>query len=229
MKVRLYKEYNYIIIDFDGTFDTIKRFIIKTFKQIDQLIIRGELFKNYNSDISFDKFAWRINSEDYISNHMSIFYVRIFIMTLLAVRSFTDFINVPSNTKKNIDKYKIKYLEYRRKDIDDMKKIISMVEEIYGYKVLIVTHNPFLKELQDELPLIHSNFKPYFIWTLKNKINISYVVGNNYMDDLFFQRKYGLRTVYVGQGTILKKICKRKNIKNFKYFDDFVEYLKRNK
>ncbi len=243
------KRKKYIILDYDGTCDMIKKLLglliqsclladevfnkipPKNFEDIDHIAIREEIYKDIRRVIKFDIFLWKINRQDIITNSYWLFVFRLFLYELVACSKLSDLLTVFSRLKKHLAEYKKIYLEYRIKDIPKVKALITLIENIDdSYKVLIVTHNPFLAEIKKELPIIVSSYKPMLIRALMKKNDIIAIAGNNYMDDIMFQfHCWKLNASYIGNGGILKSICNIFNINNYESIDGLVCELKGDK
>lgn len=186
---------NIVFVDIDGT--------INEFDTVDNKIIK-EIFGNHMLVMFCDKLLWKINEFDFISNSMRIFKIRILIYSLL---SFTSF------SKKMLE-YEKKYIKYTSEDIRKNYSLhLSKLENV-GFEIRLVTHSEFTKYFKKYYPISILKNKPKYIERINKKIGISYMIGNNYTDDLKVTIKLGIKTIYIGKSKLVQRIIKGK-AKNF--------------
>lgn len=208
-----------IYIDVDGT--------LLDFKSIDGCII-SEIFTG-NKLIKFiDKILWWINDLDMVGYSNFIFYTRMTIYSLLSLK----------NIKRVLKKYKELYSKYAKKQISTKLKNDLTELENNHYRIFMVTRNMYANCMSDflNIPIIIVKNKNTFYSKLYNSYNISFIVGNNYMDDIvscyLLNRQYRKHSVkkevtpiYIGKSKIVKQIAKENTI-CFEKIEDFINYLK---
>lgn len=195
----------YCIIDCDAV-------LFKEFKEFDNRTII-EQYSNNKIVISIHNFLWKINSEDVITNIHFIFKFRQFLYSIIVFTSYTE----------GYFYYGTEYVNEVNQKLEEIKKIVEKIEE--KYNVIILTHNPFLKVFENELPIKIVKYKPLYFTKLCKNIPIKYSIGNNYMDDLRPALKNGIDAIYVGNSKLVKKITKNNKIKFFSSMNEVIEFL----
>ncbi len=192
-----------VYIDIDGT--------INFFRVSDNRIIR-EIFNKHYLVLLLDTLLWKINELDFISNSMYIFKFRIFIYSII---SFTSYC-------KNIKEYERLYIEYTLEDVT--KSYTQHLERLkdLGYEIHLVTHNKFAKAFSHKFPVKVLKNKPKHVKKVKKYI--CYMIGNNYTDDLRMPISLGIKTIYVGESKLVKKVTYGK-AKHFSNIEDAVNYI----
>lgn len=199
------KKRGIVFVDIDGT--------INNFNFVDHNIIE-EIFGNHRLVMFFDKILWNINELDYISNSMRIFKLRLFVYSVM---SFTSF-------KGKMNEYENLYHKYTFEDVDKNYKLhLSRLEEL-GYEVILITHSEFTKTFKGIFPIIIPKNKSKFIKSFYKKNNISFIIGNNYTDDLKTPIKLGISTIYIGKSKLVKKLILKK-AKSFLDIELTVDYI----
>lgn len=182
---------NLIFVDIDGT--------INEFNTVDNHIIK-EIFGNHKLVMLCDKLLWKINEFDFISNSMRIFKLRILIYSLLSLTSFS----------KKMLEYEKKYIKYTTEDIKKNYILHLSKLENLGYEILLVTHSEFTKHFKKYYHIKILKNKPKYIRRIHEKIGISYMIGNNYTDDLKVPINLGIKTIYIGKSKLVQKIIRDK-------------------
>lgn len=199
------KNRGFVFIDIDGT--------INTFRQVDHCIVK-EIFKKYKQVMICDKMLWKINELDFISNSMYIFKLRILIYSIL---SFTSY-------KKNIKRYENLYIEYTLKEVD--KNYILHLNRLIkvGFEIYLVTHNEFTEAFYHFFPVKVLKNKQKYIKSFNKEKKISYMIGNNYTDDLKTPISLGIETIYIGKSRLVKGIITGR-AKNFSNIEEAVNFI----
>lgn len=182
---------NIIFVDIDGT--------INEFNMVDNNIIK-EIFGNHRLVMFCDRLLWKINELDLISNSMRIFKLRIFLYSLL---SFTSY-------NKKMLEYEKKYIKYTFEEVRKNYNLHLMKLKRLGYEIRLVTHSEFTKYFKKDYPISILKNKPKYIERIHKKNGISYMIGNNYTDDLKVPLKFGIKTIYIGKSKLVKRIIKDK-------------------
>lgn len=187
-----------ILFDLDGT--------ITNFEELDNKIIREEIFKDCPIVVAIDKIAWKVNRLDLIKNTTIMLKLRLFVYSLIAGISY----------KKVFDEYSKGYVEYSRKEILKHKKLIKALKE-KGYHIIVLSNNKMADNLfleEAEISSVNSKFRE--IRKIKEYCYIKYFVGNNLMDDIVPAFLYNVKSVYVGKSKAAIWISKFLNAKNIR-------------
>lgn len=207
-----------VYIDVDGT--------LIDFKKLDNYIISKIYSKNKIVKL-LDKLLWWVNDFDIIGYSNFIFYARMCLYSIVSLK----------NVKKVLCYYELLYSKYVKEHINEsLKSVLMQLED--NYQVIIVTRNMYAKCISDciDLPVLVVKNKNTFYSKLYNNDNISYIIGNNYMDDIFscyllnmmYKRnkiKNEVTPIYIGKSKIVKWIVSKKTV-CFKEFITCVNYLK---
>lgn len=194
-----------ILVDIDGT--------INLFRVTDHRIIK-EIFGKYRCVMFCDRLLWKINELDFISNSMCIFKLRILFYSIL---SFTSY-------KKNLIQYEKLYLENNLNEVNKNYILhLNRLDEL-GYEIHLVTHNEFIKAFKHLFPVKILKNKQGYIRKYNRNKKISYMIGNNYTDDLKTSIKLGIKTIYIGESKLVRKIIEGK-AKNFKCIEAAVNFI----
>ena len=182
-----------IIIDIDGT-------LYDNFSRDDRNIIIKLFEKNILVKL-LDKFLWSINSLDLISNPMHMLKLRLKIYSILSFKNF-----------KNVEKdYKYMYQHLLKIDLEKKINALKRISEIYD--IILVTSNVYAISILCEFlkyDIIYSSnvtSRRKQIKAISCDKTVSYVIGNNYTDDIFLAKKINTLSIYIGK-SILKKAFK---------------------
>lgn len=189
-----------IFVDVDGT--------INKFRKSDNVIIYT-IFKNHRVVRLLDKLLWKINQLDFFSNTMNFFKIRLFIYSLISVTSY----------RENMAEYEKLYIKYTFEDVARNVYFNITRLEKNGFKVHLITHSEFVRSFCERFNIKILKSKPLYIREFHKRKKISYVIGNNYFDDLRTPLKLKLNTIYIGESKLIRKIIS----KNAKYFFDIKE------
>lgn len=189
------------IIDIDGT--------ITDFYKIDRDII-SQMFSRSKIISCLDKFLWKINSLDVITNRFILFKIRLWLYSLVSRTSYAS----------NMEIYKIKYLEAARNDFEffinnDYKRLKEN-----KLSVRLLTCDPFDGFFDEDVVTIVQSKKRYVLDNVYGKYDKVYIIGNNYMDDIKvgidlrqkMQDENKVNVFYIGSSTLLKNLIRNKNV-----------------
>lgn len=202
------KDLGKVFVDIDGT--------INAFKTVDCRII-VELFGHHRQVLFCDRILWKINDLDLISNSMRIFKLRILIYSILSFSSFLE----------NMKSYERLYHAYTIKEVEENYRLhLKRLEEL-GYQVLLVTHSEFASIFHTKFSIEIPKKKPKFIKESYKKEKVSYMIGNNYCDDLKLPVKLGIKTIYIGKSRLVKHFIQKKAVV-MENIADAVDYIIQN-
>ncbi|MDD3304231.1 MAG: hypothetical protein PHP54_04870 [Clostridia bacterium] len=206
------------IIDIDGTF--LRKFTTIFNTIIEELFGKNILVRGIN--LLFN----RINDLDIISNSMFMFK---FVMLIYSILSFTNF-------KQNCAKYEERYYELAKKGIkSSYDDYVAKLEEL-GYYVLFVSHNVYTHrfEILGDRIITPKNKRRYLPKYFQ-ELDVRYVIGNNYMDDIVsgmrLNKKYRkagkpeVTIMYLGHSSIIKNMMYKK-VNCFLGMSQVVAYIK---
>jgi len=198
-----------VIIDIDGT-------LYDNFSRDDKNIIFKLFEKNIIVKI-IDKYLWTINSLDFISNPMRMLKLRLKIYSTLSFKNF-----------KMIEKeYKFRYQHLLRLDLENKEKDLKKISQMYD--IILVTSNLYAISVLCKFKnydIIYSSdvtSRRKQIKAISLDKTISYIIGNNYIDDIFLSKKINILSIYIGK-SIFKKAFKADF--NVLSFSDVIEILK---
>lgn len=195
----------FCILDLDGT-------LFQNFKKKDYKIIR-KLFNDSKIVMKINDYLWNINDDDFITNIHILFKFRILIYSILSFTSYTE----------NYYRYGVEYVREVSEELSDIKQTVNIIKK--KYSVVILTHNPFLYDLRDEIPVIVAKCKPLYIFFISKKTNIKYIVGNNYMDDIQPAIKNGIQPIYVGSSKKIINGKAKEKIISFRDMQDATSFI----
>ena len=185
-----FKRKRAIIIDVDGT-------MYDNFKKDDRKIIR-DIFLNSIIINKIDDILWSINSMDFLSNSMGILKLRFVMYSVLGRKKYSQvYYNYEEEYKKHLKKA-INCL-----DKEKLGKIMNK------YNVIIITNNPFSvsvlkKYFKNVVYSPNAVSRKKAIKDFDNLLNIRYVVGNNFTDDIYSARCINAESVYIGSSCLGK-------------------------
>lgn len=196
-----------IIIDVDGT-------LYDNFSHDDKKIIEA-IFKNNFLVKIVDKLLWSINSLDYISNSMGMLKFRLMLYSILSLKSY-------SQVSRS---YKHRYQKLLTLHIYTKSLTLKRLSE--DYDVILVTNNVYaLNVLYHDYHVLYApnvlNRREQIL-TLHSDSTISYIIGNNFTDDIFLAKRHNIPCIYVGN-SILKN--KYKATYNVLSFDEILKIVK---
>lgn len=206
-----------ICIDIDGT--------LIDFKKIDNDII-SKIFSKSKAVMLLDNFLWKINDLDIVGYNRCIFYLRMFIYSLI---SFSDI-------KFVFTKYERMYYLLAKEQITKEKlEVVKKLEDL-GYKIYFVTRNMYAKHLIKHIgnTIIVKDKRKYY---LRNKESIKYIIGNNYSDDIISSYLLNLRNkingkknyvggMYIGKSKIVNKIISNYTL-SFYDIESCIDYIEK--
>ncbi|MDO4282422.1 MAG: hypothetical protein Q4D02_02195 [Clostridia bacterium] len=194
-----------VFVDIDGT--------MNVFRKTDHYIIQ-KMFEKHKQVLICDKLLWKINELDLISNSMAIFKLRILIYSIL---SFTSY-------QRNLKRYEKLYLENTLEELDKNYLLhLSRLKEL-GYEIHLVTHNEFTRAFRHLFPIKVLKNKQDYVRTFHKDKKISYMIGNNYTDDLRTPIRLGIKTIYIGKSKIVREIIEGK-AENFHDIENAVNFI----
>ncbi|MDD2376196.1 MAG: hypothetical protein PHD15_03020 [Clostridia bacterium] len=201
-----------VIIDIDGT-------LYDNFSRDDKNII-SELFRKNILVKLLDKCLWNINSLDLISNPMRLLKLRLKLYSLLSFKNF----------KKVEKEYKYRYQHLLGLDLQNKEKNLEKISEMYD--IILVTSNLYAISVLYKFTnhdIIYSSdvtSRRQQIKAISLAKTISYIIGNNYIDDIFLSKRINVLSIYIGK-SILKKVFKA----DFEVlsFNDVIEILAQGK
>ena len=197
-----------IIIDVDGT-------LYDSFSHDDKKIIEA-IFKNNFLVKIVDKLLWSINSLDYISNSMGMLKFRLMLYSVLSLKSYTEI------SKAYKHRYQKLLTVYLYTKLDTLKQLSK------DYDIILVTNNVYaLNVLYHDYHVLYApnvlNRREQIL-TLNADSSISYIIGNNFTDDIFLAKRHNIACIYVGN-SILKK--RYKATYNVLSFDEVLKIVKK--
>lgn len=187
-----------ILFDIDGT-------IYDDFAKDDHMIITKLFGKNFVIML-IDKLLWLINSLGIITNTMRILRLRLAVYAMLSFKS----------VKKINNEYKYRYQNLLKVSLFKKETLIESI--LKGYNVILVTNNLFAVDVvksMNKFNIIYAkNLKNRRRQIIKNHLleKIYYVVGDNYTDDIYFAKKIGVKSIYVGNSILKNFFCADYNI-----------------
>lgn len=192
-----------IIIDLDGT-------VYDSFQKDDKRIISAIFKKNLFVRL-LDKILWFINSFDFISNSTWILSLR---LTLYSLLNF----DLP---KKHKEQYKIRYRNLLRTKLFEYNDMLERL--LIKYDIIIVTSNNFsidvLRSSRKFKKVIYAKNNHERFTAIKNLQclqNVSFIIGNNYMDDVCIAKKLNKKSVYIGSSKFKNSFKADFSLENFK-------------
>lgn len=205
-----------IYIDIDGT--------LIDFKKVDNAIIK-KIFSKNSIIMLLDNILWKINDLDLIGYSRCIFYLRMFIYSLIG------FVNINFVLTKYERMY---YLLAKEQITKDKIKKVEMLKNL-GYDVCFITRNMYAKHLIKHIgfkTIVVKNKRKYY---LKNISNIAYIIGNNFSDDIvsgyivnFKNNIIGnneyVTGIYIGKSKIVERIMSLFTL-SFEDLDSCIEYF----
>lgn len=185
-----------ILFDLDGT--------ITNFEELDNKIIREEIFSECPLVVAIDKIAWKVNRLDLIKNTTIMLKLRLLVYSLIA----------GLNYKKVLGIYSKCYVEYSRIEILKHKKLLMALKR-KGYHIIVLSNNKMADNLfleEAEISSVESKFRE--IRKIKESCYIKYFVGNNLMDDIIPSFLYNIKSIYVGKSKAVIWLSKFLNSRN---------------
>ncbi len=201
----------FTIVDLDGT-------IYKKFKLDDKNII-SKMFENNILINIVNNFLWAINSLDYFTNNMFILNLRFRIFAIISFKSLDEIKKEYQWRYRNLLKLNLQSKEDILQEISKTYNIIIVTSNKYAIKVLIKKFN------YDVIYAANYNSRLRQIKEKHITKNISYIVGNNYNDDILLAKKIKASSIYVGNSLIKKFFNANHCISDFDY--NLIEILKR--
>lgn len=206
------------IIDIDGT-------LLEEFKQIFNRIM-SQLFGN-NIIVKFVNkiFNW-VNDLDIISNSMLMFKLVLLFYSIISFSSFRD----------NCAIYEKSYFKFAFRSIEKAYYNYVLEFEKMGYTVLCISHNIYTHhfDIMNGKIFTPTNKRKFLPQNFKD-LDVKFVIGNNYMDDIISGKKlnkeyskkmkYHSIVIYVGCSKIVRKIVD-KDIKCFLSMEEVLKYVK---
>lgn len=207
-----------IYVDVDGT--------LIDFKTLDNSIIL-QIFYDSKVVKKIDKLLWWVNDFDVFGYSNAIFYTRMFLYSVISLK----------NVKEVLKKYEKSYTKYAKHYLNDEIKKMLLDLEKNNVKVVIVTRNMYAKciaEIVDFPVIVVKNKNKFYSKLYKNEY-ISYIIGNNYVDDVFscyllnmMYKLHGIKKktipIYIGKSKIVKKIINKRTL-CFEQFKPCLKYL----
>jgi|GEM_PF-2986458 len=200
-----------VIIDIDGT-------LYDKFSRDDRNII-FKLFEKNTIVRLIDKFLWSINSLDFISNPMHTLKIRLKIYSMFSFKRY----------EKIEKEYKHRYQRMLRLDLESKEKALKEIDETYN--IILVTSNIYAMTILYK----YSNYDIIYsadVTSRRKQIkeydyygNISYIIGNNYTDDIYLAKKLNVPSIYVGDSIFKKKFKADFNVLSF---NDVIAILENN-
>lgn len=183
------------VIDIDGT--------LIDFRKFDNQFI-SSYFCEHRFIQVLDRFLWKLNSLDFFTNKESFLKIRLLIYSILA-----------SNVvySKLIREYNMCYLAYQKQEFVKAQLILDTIKS-RGYAIYLISNNNICSAIIKSsaryscLSPIKLNIKRKKLYKLLAKaVDIHYVVGNNYMDDILSAKRLKknnscLKSIYVGNSSI---------------------------
>lgn len=196
-----------IIIDVDGT-------LYDKFSHDDKKIIEA-IFKNNFFIKIVDKLLWSINSLDYISNSMGMLKFRLMLYSILSLKSYY----------KVSLAYKHRYQRLLTLHLYTKALTLKRLSEMY--EVILVTNNVYaLNELYHNYHVLYApnvlNRREQIL-TLHEDSSISYIIGNNFTDDIFLAKRHKIACIYVGNSILKNKYKANYNVLSF---DEVIKIIK---
>lgn len=210
-----------LIMDIDGT-------LLEDFKSIYSQIINS-LFGKSKAVMRLNLLLYKINDLDIISNSMFIFKSVIFFYSLI---SFTNF-------SKNLKQYEKLYVEKSKDEIIRNYNEVVVVLERLGYEVILISHSIYTNNFKKYIPtkIITPRNKMKYIPKNMSNLNIAYMVGNNFFDDIFssflLNKKYKKEKInyssipiYIGSSKAVTKLLKGRGF-TFNNLSELLLFIKK--
>lgn len=191
-----------VIIDVDGT-------LYDNFSRDDKIIISKIIKKNILVKL-LDKFLWAINSLDIISNSMNMLRLRLRIYSILLLKDY-DQVRY---------EYSSKYEYLLRMDLCEKEEMLKRLSKVFNIK--LITNNYYATSVlyrKFRYQVIYCPTRASRIERIKeiaSKRTISYIIGNNYMDDICLAHKLKTSSVYVGNSIFKKRFKATYNVQSVK-------------
>jgi hypothetical protein len=177
-----------VIIDNDGTVNS-------DFLRDDSRIM-SKIFESKPFISQIDKFLCHINSLDFFKNDIQIFDLRCKIYSKLSSKELDSIKH----------EYGKRYQNLLRVSLPDKEKILNEISK--KYTIILVTSNPYAVDTLKEMLKYEVIFAPDFV-SRKNQIiekvkyhTTSYIIGNNYKDDIILARHLNIPSIYVGSSAL---------------------------
>ena len=184
------------VIDIDGT--------LIDFKKFDNQFISLH-FAKHDIIQKLDNLLWKFNSLDIFTNRQSFLKIRLWIYCFLA----SDIVY-----SKLLKDYNSCYLTYQEKEFKKVMPLLDVIKN-HGYSIYLISNNNICSTIIQSStsynclsPIIFNIKRNKLYKILSEEVNISYVIGNNYMDDILPSKKLKegrnqeLKSIYVGQSKI---------------------------
>ena len=187
----------FIIMDLDGT-------LFDDFFEADRKIIT-QIFSSNNFVLFIDTVARIINNLGFIKNTTSILKLRLFVYSFLSLKSYKKVI---LEYKKSYSKCAYEALKRNYHYIEELKKL--------KYTVLIFSNNRYSKPISSVYKVFIVKNKPKKIKELYNyyKEQVSFVVGDNYFDEILPARKLSIPNIFIkNKKPSIKRMLKAKDKK----------------
>lgn len=196
-----------VIIDIDGT-------LYDKFSYDDKKII-SKVFEHSFLVKILDKILWAANSLDFISNSMGMLKLRLMIYSILSLQSYSKVTKEYRHRYQNLLLLRIGEKEKILNKLNDMYDVILVTNNVYALNVLYRHHHILY------VPNVFSRREQITVLEADNVIE--YIIGNNYMDDIFLAKKHKIPCIYVGSSPLKDRYKADYNVLSF---DDILEILK---
>ncbi len=211
-----------LIMDIDGT-------LLEEFKSIYTQII-NTIFGKSKSVMRLNLLLYKINDLDVISNSMFIFKFVIFFYSLISFTSFS----------KNLKIYEKMYVEKSKDEIIKNYNDVIVVLEKLGYEVILISHSIYTNNFKKYIPtkIITPRNKIIYIPKKMANLDITYMIGNNFFDDIFssflLNMKYKKKKInkksvpiYIGSSKVVTRLLKGKGLA-FNNLKELLLFIKKN-
>lgn len=201
------------VIDIDGT-------LLQSFKKIYCNIVE-DIYRESRSAIKFNRFLYKINDFDFISNSMGIFLFSMFLTTCVAYWSPNHIrkkeIKLRQVFQDNISRYRAAYVAQAKQEVVSHYEMYIRPLEKMGYTIELISHNLYTQEFAYCLPIqiqTPRNKKRYIPHKMSH-LHVEYMIGNNYSDDIvtayLLNRRYRHKSIpfycvpiYIGNSKFVK-------------------------
>lgn len=200
-----------IVFDLDGT-------IFEDFLKRDEFHIR-RIFEENKLVLFIDTIARFINSFDILKNNTFLLKVRLKLYSILSLKNHSEV----------LEAYKSWYKEELKWAIISQ---IPKLKYVRRYKIIVLSNNLFSNDVvigpeyltECNFCFITSKGKFKSLKDLKKDYNIKFMVGNNFLDDIFPANILGIKTIYFGKNTIVKALSKYST----EHFDKIISIINSN-
>lgn len=212
------KACGFCIIDIDGT-------LFEEFKLVFNQII-SEMFGKNRCIKVINRFFNIVNDLDFISNSMFMFKAVMVVYSIFSGQNYYNCLRI----------YEEKYCKLSKKYVEKAYNSYVVPIQEMGYSVLFITHDIYALKFNilGSRILVYTKKREDIPQEL-SKLDIDYIIGNNYMDDILAGKRLNVeyaaegmdqaKIVYVGKSKLVKRLVSS-DVKCLKNMQEVLDYIK---